>query len=111
MSLLSTFSATCFGLSRTIIGTEAISIGAGNAILAVVNESDIERDYELGGFGESKTLALVVSSAEFLTAYPAAQSSYLGKIATAMSATWRVKRISMGGNTTTIDLISTSDTA
>lgn len=113
MSLLSTFAGTGFAAARSVIGGESLSIGGGTVLSAVLAGEDLSRDYEMGGFAESRTLLATVSATEFAAAYTAAASSYHGKIATARGQSWRVNEIKRGrdGSTHRIELISTSDSA
>jgi len=92
--------------SRTIIGGEALVIGGGTSVSAVIAEADQSRDFEDGGFDRSQSLDAVVAIADWSTVYASADSAYLGKTATARGLTWRVDSIRSGQSFVTVRLSS-----
>ena len=108
MSNLTDFAKAGFASARSVIGGEIFSISGGTSLSAVVAEEDYERDYEVGGFGESQSLAMECDSAEFQAAYTANAETYLGLLCSARSRSWRVKLIRVGQVTTRIELTATT---
>lgn len=95
-----------FGIARSVIGGEAITVSGGSEVSAVLAEVDQSREFESGGFDRDQTLDAVVSVADWIAAYPLADSSYLGKTATARGLTFRVGAIRKGQSFVTIRLNS-----
>lgn len=106
MSLLTNFAASMFTRARTVIGGEALVIGGGTSVSAVLAESEQSREFEDGGFDRSQSLDAVVAIADWQAAYASADSVYLGKTATARGLTWRVDSIRSGQSFVTVRLSS-----
>jgi len=114
-SPLQAFTQAAFGLAKSIIGTESITIGGGTPISGIESEASFSRNYEAGGFERSGSLEFVIDSLAFIAAYPLALESYEGKRVAARGATWRVGSIKGGGRTAgqfvTISLITENKSA
>lgn len=103
MSVVTDFVAAQFLKSRSVIGGESFSIGGGDSISAVMAEVSNGREYD-DGFDRAQSLDAVVSILDWSASYPAADSSYLGKTATASGLTFRVASIQKDASFVTISL-------
>lgn len=108
MSLLSEFAKSAFSQARQSIGGEGLTIAGGASVSAVLSEIAESQSYEDTGFMPVTAFQAVVDTEEFTTAYTANQRSYVGKIATCRSRTFRVIEIVKGNSFTTIRLETTN---
>jgi hypothetical protein len=106
MSILQEFIAAVTPLAQSIIGAETLSIGGGQEINGTLNEDMHSKDYESGGFEVMSSLSFVIGRSFFISAYPLAMNTYVGKAAFARGENWRVSSVSQGSFFVTIGLES-----
>lgn len=107
MSALTNFAKTMFTRARSVIGGEALTVGGGTAVSAVMAEADQSRELEDGGYDRSESLTAVVDLTEWVAAYTLPDSAYLGKTATARGITYRVSGMNRGQGFVRVTLAAT----
>jgi hypothetical protein len=104
MSALGDFVAAAIAEAFPIIGTSIVSIGGGVGVACVTNQVTHSADYEDSGFAPMADYSAVIASPVFLTAYPDAPKSYIGRTAIIDSNKYRVASVTVGASHVIVNL-------
>ena len=97
MSLLTDFTTAASSAAFGVIGAESITIGSGTAVEAILDEVTDAREFSEIGFEPSTGINAVIRKSAWTAAgYLSTGSTYVGKLATARSISFRVDSVSVG---------------
>ena len=99
MSLVSDFVTTVSSNAFDVIGGESVTIGGGTAVTGILDEVTDSREFSEIGFEPSTTINAVIRKSAWTAAgYSSTGATYVGKLATARTLTFRVERCSVDGS-------------
>lgn len=104
MSLLTSFLSYASLQAFDVIGNEPLSINGGAAVNAVMNDVRSSREFAEIGMDTDTLLDCVVRISDWQASYTETGLFYVGKLATARGATFRVDSVSVGASFVTISL-------
>lgn len=104
MSLLTSFIASASLQAFDTIGNEPLSVNGGTAVNAVMNDVRSSREFVEIGMDTDTLLDCVVRISDWQASYTESGLFYVGKLATARGAIFRVDSVSVGASFVTISL-------
>ena len=104
MSALTAFLSAASLQAFDIIGNEPLTVNNGTAVNAVMNDVRSSREFAEIGMDTDTELDCVVRISDWQAYYTESGLFYVGKLATARGATFRVNSVSVGASFVTISL-------